>query len=72
MDEGDGDFFRRGGREDVTADLKESEGEGGRYDVSSWVADAVFECRDGGSDGREDVGEIGEEDAPGGNEGELN
>jgi len=71
VDEGNGYFLCGGGREDVAADLEESEGKSGCYNVSTGVANAMFECWDGGLKWRKDVGEVSEENAPGGYKGEL-
>ncbi len=71
VDKGDGDFLRCGGGEDVAADLEKREGQGGGYDVSTWVTNAVFERWNGVLQRRKEMGEIGEEYAPGGDKGEL-
>ena len=71
VDKGDGDFLCGGRGEDVTTDLEKGERQGGRYNVSSRVANTVFECWDCGSEGRELVGKVCEENTPGGDEGEL-
>lgn len=55
VDKGDRDLLSGGGGEDVTADLKHGEGEGGADYVAGGVADAVFEDWYGFLEGREEV-----------------
>ena len=72
VDQGDGNFLCGSGGKDVASDLEECEREGGCDDVSGRTPNAIFEGGDGAFEGWEDVGEEGEEDAPGGDEDKLN
>ena len=71
VDEGDRDFRSRSGGKDVTADLKEGEGESCGYYVAARIPNAVLQSCDRVAKWWVNVREVGEEDAPEGDEGEL-
>ena len=71
VDQGDRDFLCCGGGEDVASDLEEGKREGGCDDIAGGAPYAVLEGGDGTFEGWEDIGEKGEEDAPGGDKDEL-
>ena len=55
----------------MATDLKEGEGESGFDNITSGGTDPVFESGNGNAEGGEDMGEVREEDTPGGDESEL-
>ena len=71
MDQRNRYLFRGFRRQYVAADLEEGKGEGGANNVAAWISNTLSESGYGGSDGRKEVGKVGEEEAPGGNKREL-